>query len=144
MNIIVFDTETTGTPKNYKAPVSDLQNWPRVIQLAWEIASVETEEVLKERRDLIKPDGWTIPVEEFWIKHGYSTEKNEAEGLPLLQIAQEFIDDIKTFDVQVVVAHNIEFDIKVLGAEMLRLGVRADRKLMQRVNIKNQLNDKNF
>jgi hypothetical protein len=34
MNYLIFDTETTGTPKNYKAPMKDIENWPRVIQLA--------------------------------------------------------------------------------------------------------------
>ena len=32
------DTETTGIPRNYNAPVSDLANWPRMIQIAWPLA----------------------------------------------------------------------------------------------------------
>jgi DNA polymerase-3 subunit epsilon len=32
---LFFDTETTGLPKNWKAPVTDLENWPRMIQIAW-------------------------------------------------------------------------------------------------------------
>jgi DNA polymerase III subunit epsilon len=28
---LFFDTETTGIPRNYKAPVADLQNWPRLV-----------------------------------------------------------------------------------------------------------------
>jgi hypothetical protein len=27
---LFFDTETTGLPKNWKAPVTDLNNWPRM------------------------------------------------------------------------------------------------------------------
>lgn len=34
--ILLFDTETTGKPKNYKAPSSDTENWPRLVQIAWE------------------------------------------------------------------------------------------------------------
>lgn len=30
--ILFFDTETTGVPKNYKAPVTDLENWHRPTQ----------------------------------------------------------------------------------------------------------------
>lgn len=30
-----FDTETTGLPKNWRAPMHDLDNWPRIIQLAY-------------------------------------------------------------------------------------------------------------
>jgi hypothetical protein len=32
---LFIDTETTGLPKNYKAPLHDLSNWPRLIQIAW-------------------------------------------------------------------------------------------------------------
>ena len=32
---LFFDTETTGLPKRWNAPVTDLENWPRLVQLAW-------------------------------------------------------------------------------------------------------------
>ncbi len=32
---VFFDTETTGLPLNWKAPVTELENWPRLIQLAY-------------------------------------------------------------------------------------------------------------
>jgi DNA polymerase III epsilon subunit-like protein len=35
MTYLIFDTETTGLPINWKAPVSDLNNWPRLVQIAW-------------------------------------------------------------------------------------------------------------
>ena len=34
---LIFDTETTGLPKDFSAPISDTQNWPRCIQLAWQL-----------------------------------------------------------------------------------------------------------
>ena len=34
---LIFDTETTGFPKDWNAPITDLDNWPRVVQLAWQI-----------------------------------------------------------------------------------------------------------
>ncbi len=34
MKYLFFDTETTGVPKDYKAPSSDTDNWPRMVQLA--------------------------------------------------------------------------------------------------------------
>ena len=47
---LFFDTETTGIPRNYKAPASDFKNWPCLVQIAWlvtdatgnEIASADT------------------------------------------------------------------------------------------------------
>lgn len=32
---LFFDTETTGIPRNWRAPVTDLTNWPRIVQVAW-------------------------------------------------------------------------------------------------------------
>ncbi len=43
---LFFDTETTGIPKNRKAPISDSTNWPRLVQLAWLI----TDEKAPNRR----------------------------------------------------------------------------------------------
>jgi hypothetical protein len=33
MKYLFFDTETTGVPKDYKAPSSDTDNWPRLQEL---------------------------------------------------------------------------------------------------------------
>ena len=33
MNYLFFDTETTGVPRNYYAPVTDTNNWPRLEEL---------------------------------------------------------------------------------------------------------------
>ena len=38
---LTFDSETTGLPKNFKAPISDSENWPRLVQLAWQINDEE-------------------------------------------------------------------------------------------------------
>ena len=32
---LFFDTETAGLPRNRKAPISNLKNWPRLVQIAW-------------------------------------------------------------------------------------------------------------
>ena len=34
---LIFDTETTGLPKNFRAPITDIDNWPRCIQIAWQL-----------------------------------------------------------------------------------------------------------
>ena len=52
---LFFDTETTGIPKNYKAPVSDLENWPRLVQLAWLVTDNNGDEI-KAAEYIIKPD----------------------------------------------------------------------------------------
>jgi len=130
MNILFFDTETTGKPANYNASMFDLNNWPRVIQLAWQIGN-QYGEILSEEKTLIRPDGWVVPVEDFWIKHGYSTENCLAEGLPMADVLDGFISDIISFNVNMIVAHNIQFDYHVLGAEMIRYKKTTGRRMKQ-------------
>ena len=122
---LFFDTETNGIPKNYKAPPSDLANWPRVIQLAWMICDESGEEI-KSRCQLIKPDGWVIPKEKFWIENGYSTEKSESEGVGMVGELRKLASDIDRADM--MVAHNLDFDTPIVSAEMIRYGVKASSR----------------
>lgn len=123
---LVFDTETTGKPKDYKARMSDINNWPRVSQLAWAVYSPDGV-ILVKRSQLIKPDGWVIPTEKFFIDNNMSTERCEKEGIPILHVLSQLIANIK--ECEYLVAHNLQFDYNVLGAEMLRYGVKSDKRL---------------
>lgn len=115
---VFFDTETTGLPKNWKAPVTDTDNWPRVTQLAWQVYD-ESGNLLSERCDLIKPDGWVIPDEAFFRENNMSTERCEREGVALGEILKDFIQQVDAADY--LVAHNMAFDEKVIGCEMVRM-----------------------
>lgn len=113
---LFFDTETTGVPRNYKAPVSDSINWPRLVQIGWIITDNEGCET-KSCNYTIRPEGFTIPAEAAKL-HGISTEKALAEGVLLLGVLEEFLDDISK--VQNIVGHNIEFDKNIVAAELYR------------------------
>jgi DNA polymerase-3 subunit epsilon len=125
---LFFDTETTGTPKNYKAKMTDLNNWPRIIQLA-AIMYDKDGSILAEQCDLIRPDGWTVPTGLFWVKHGFSQEKSVADGVDIRYSLEKFLACINACDY--VVAHNINFDYNVAGAEMIRAGLKAAIKPQQ-------------
>lgn len=126
MIITIFDTETDGLPKNYKANPSEVNNWPRVIQLAWEVYDSEKESVIVSEKMLIKPDGWTIPKEKFWIDNGFTTETNLEKGVKIDEALNLFLLDISRTDI--MVAHNMNFDYNILAAEMIRAKKRSDNK----------------
>jgi DNA polymerase-3 subunit epsilon len=113
---LFFDTETTGLPKNWKAPTSDLNNWPRLVQLAY-IFYDKAGNKISEGNNIIKPEGFTIPIDASKI-HGISTERAIQEGVPLIGVLQTFKILIDQADF--LVAHNISFDEKIIGAEFLR------------------------
>ncbi len=126
--IQIFDTETTGLPRNWKAPMSDVENWPRVIQLAYLVFDDNGHEVT-EYNELIKPDGWVMPTEKFWIDNGFSQEESMTKGVPIHQALDKFLTEYNRC--RVLVAHNISFDHKVLGAELIRANMKAGCKNRQ-------------
>lgn len=116
---LFFDTETTGLPKNWNAPVTDLDNWPRLVQLAYMACDAEGG-VLASVDALIKPAGFAIPEEASKI-HGITTERALKEGRGLVEVLKEFralLDRTRC-----LIAHNISFDEKIVGAEFLRAGM---------------------
>lgn len=114
---LFFDTETIGLPADYKAPSSALENWPRAIQIAWVVADEDGNEI-KAVSHLIKPNGFEIPEAATEI-HGITTEMAIEQGVILGDVVQGFIDDL---DGKVAVAHNISFDRRIVGAELIRCG----------------------
>jgi len=117
---LFFDTETTGLPKKWGAKMQDVNNWPRVIQLAF-IVTDEKFNIITEFCELIKPDGWEIPNQKFWIDNGYSTAENIEKGIPIREAIQKFLIGLESCEF--LLAHNIAFDHTVLGAEMIRLNM---------------------
>ena len=113
---LIFDTETTGIPHNKTAPLSDLENWPRLVQLAWQLHD-KNGKLLSIQNFIVKPEGFDVPFIAERI-HGISTARALAEGHDLLEVLKLFIKDLK--GAQLLVGHNIEFDINIIGAEFLR------------------------
>ena len=129
MLYLIFDTETTGLPKNYKAPVSDSENWPRAVQLSWQLH--DHEGTLIDQKDfLIKPDGFDIPFQSEKV-HGISTALALKEGHELHEVLQAFEEVVLKTDF--VVGQNIDFDLNIMGAEFYRMGVTTallDKKVL--------------
>ncbi len=115
---LFFDTETTGLPKDWKAPVSQLSNWPRLVQLAYLIFDAEGNN-LEAGNFIIRPDGFIIPPEASRV-HGISTARAIEEGQDLKSVLLDFVE--KCEEMQFLVAHNMAFDEKIMGAELLRNG----------------------
>src|SRR6516164_6563531 len=111
---LIFDTETTGIPHNKTAPITDLDNWPRLVQLAWQLHDSHGK-LLSQHNYIIRPDGFDIPFKAEQV-HGISTQRAMAEGHPLAEVLTKFRGDMA--DNTLLVGHNIEFDINIIGAEL--------------------------
>ncbi len=130
-HFMIFDNETDGLPKSKEknVPMSRLEHWPRVIQLAWTVCDADGID-RSWGNYLIKPAGWAIPAPEdppnFWQKHGFTQERSLAEGVPIAEAAAHFVGDLQSC--KYMVSHNMAFDHPVLGAEFIRLGLRSERR----------------
>ena len=85
---LFFDTETTGLPRNWKAPVTDLKNWPRLVQLAY-LYFDRNGNKISGGDFIIKPEGFTIPKDASRV-HGISTERALREGQSIITVLQHF------------------------------------------------------
>lgn len=119
---LFFDTETTGLPKNYNAPASNLDNWPRLVQIAWIIYDKDGNRQSEESH-IVRPDGFEIPIEASNI-HKITTAKALADGRPLIEVLKEFKEALR--QVKYLVAHNMSYDIKIIHAELLRNELDCD------------------
>lgn len=118
---LIFDTETTGLPRNWNAPLTDFDNWPRVVQLAWQIHDADGV-LIEVANHIIKPEGFTIPFNASKI-HGITTEFALQNGEPLIGVLEKFNQSLSK--AEYIIGHNLDFDKTVLGVEYLRSQIQT-------------------
>ena len=113
---LIFDTETTGLPKDFKASYKDTDNWPRCVQIAWQLHD-DLGNVVEHKDYLIKPDGFDIPFQSEQI-HGISTDLAAEQGEDLDFVLDEFNKVLEKS--KFIVGQNLGFDVNVMGCELYR------------------------
>ncbi|GGW51400.1 DNA polymerase III subunit alpha [Arenibacter certesii] len=116
---LIFDTETTGLPKRWNAPYTDVDNWPRCIQIAWQLHD-EMGRLVESQDFLVRPDGFNIPYDAEQI-HGISTELAEEKGVAIQEVLEKFNEALGK--AKFVVGQNVGFDLNIMGAEFHRYQV---------------------
>ena len=116
---LIFDTETTGLPKRWDAPISDTDNWPRCVQIAWQLHD-GLGNCIEHQDYLVQPDGFNIPYDAEKI-HGISTELAQAQGKPLVEVLRKFNEALNK--TKFVVGQNLGFDLNIMGAEFIRADI---------------------
>ena len=115
--ILVFDTETTGFPKE-RLPVDHFSQ-PYMI----EIGAVVMDKNWVERASLqllVRPEGWEIPQDLPDRVHGISTAYAIEHGirleevLPPLFALRQIVDEVAAF--------NLKFDLRILATAIARAG----------------------
>ena len=113
---LIFDTETTGLPLLKNAPLTNFDNWPRMVQIAWQLHD-ELGNFVESQNHIVRPDGFEIPINAKMV-HGISTEYALEHGEPLTDVLNMFLEACNK--AKYLVGHNINFDLSVVGCEFLR------------------------
>ena len=119
---LIFDTETTGLPKSWNAPITDTDNWPRCVQIAWQLHD-EMGNIQEYNDFLIKPENFNIPYDAERI-HGISTELADEQGIAIdkgLKLFNEALQKTKF-----VVGQNVKFDLNIMGCEFHRFNIESN------------------
>uniref|UniRef100_UPI00404AB329 DNA polymerase III subunit alpha n=1 Tax=Flavobacterium sp. TaxID=239 RepID=UPI00404AB329 len=122
---LIFDTETTGLPKRYDAPITDTENWPRCVQIAWQLHD-EMGKLIEQQDFLVQPDGFNIPYESETI-HGISTELAQEQGISIQNVLEKF--NTVLAKAKFIVGQNVNFDLNIMGCEFFRYQI--ENKLAQ-------------
>jgi DNA polymerase III subunit alpha len=134
---LIFDTETTGLPNNFKAPLTDFNNWPRMVQIAWQIHD-EKGQLIEAQNYIVKPEGYEIPFQAVKV-HGISTERALRDGNDLVWVLNKFNEALEK--TEYVIGHNIEFDLNIAGCEFLRKDIRTNLLQLESIDTKNESTD---
>ena len=125
MRYLIVDTETDGLPERFESGASRVDNWPRVVQLAFMLMDTRKRK-LSEVDLLVRPEGFEVPEESTKV-HGITHDQAMAEGVSIqeaLMVFQSFL----AMRPLTLVAHNLPFDGNVLAAEGKRAGIALDFK----------------
>ena len=120
MRILVFDTETTGLPKSKIISPDTLNQWPHIVQFSFVIYDTELNDIVVAIDNIVKLTDTGIVISEDSIKlHGITHEISQTKGVKLSKLLHMFCTYLKNVDV--LVGHNVSFDINLVKIEILRL-----------------------
>ena len=122
--IIIFDTETTGLPKSRQSLVTDTEEWPHIVQFSYIIYDLTTNQIEVVSDHIIKlEEDIDIPEESSKI-HGITKKISDEKGVSIKEVIDRFIVDLS--DCELLIAHNLEFDLNVLIVELIRMNRYAE------------------
>jgi DNA polymerase III epsilon subunit-like protein len=124
MKVMVFDTETSGLPKERNPSIYDTDKWPHVMQVSYIIYDTETGEVDETYDAYIKLNTWVI-VDPVSIQiHGITQEIMDKKGIPIQEALIHLRDALGKVDL--CVGHNVSFDKRFIIVEGVRNNIRMN------------------
>ncbi|MBD1396030.1 3'-5' exonuclease [Pontibacter sp. JH31] len=118
--LLFVDTETSGLPKDWNLPYSAPDNWPHIVQVAWEVYTWDGQQVKAENFYIAASDYEIHPVSQ--RIHGISQDFLQNKGLARGTVMQCLHDDLLYYK-PLVVGHFMQLDYHMLGLGFYRAGL---------------------
>lgn len=133
MLILVYDCETTGLVRgtDYTDP-----NMPFLASIAAILYDEEAHRIIASVNSMIQPDGWTMPKEAGQV-NGLTDEVLQQLGVPASVLLPACI--ALMFKANLRVAHNVDFDSKVIAAALWRHIIKEDSEETAHATVKKWL-----
>jgi len=130
MTELFFDTETSGLfPRNANPIDIDSFSKSRLVSIAW---------TLRDKKNIYSQHYYVVENEDKESEigaefiHGISRGMVQKFGKNIADVLDAFITDCNSADR--LVAHNMEFDLKILSSELYRLGLSEEVLLLNKKN----------
>ena len=117
MRVLVFDTETTGLPSSKIINPDTLKFWPHIVQFSYVIYDTEINDIVESCDTIVKVNDDIIISDESIKLHGITNEISKS-GTPIDRILNDFFYHFRNVDL--LVGHNVSFDINMVKVELLR------------------------
>ena len=129
--LMFVDTETNGIPVDQTASYKNIDNWPRIKQISWLIYDKE-EQLYASHNYVISEEDASIQINR--------SDYVPKTVLPIHQILRRFLNFLRYCDV--IVGHNIQYDVQVILSELYRYGMETDKlsSMHQFCTMKNGVN----
>ena len=114
--LMFVDTETSGVPVDQTASYKNIDNWPRIKQISWLIYDKE-EQLYASHNYVISDEDASTQIN--------SPEYVPKTVLPIHQVLKRFLNFLRYCNV--IVGHNIQYDIHVILSELYRYGMDTDK-----------------
>jgi len=117
MKVLVFDTETTGLPKERNTSIYDTQDWPHIIQLSYIVYDSDTNDLVTVENDYINIDS-NVNIDPASEKIHKISRDMLKDGITISEALYKF--NRFSDKCELLVAHNVSFDKRMLMVEAIR------------------------
>lgn len=136
MKVLCFDTETTGLPPRGEPTITNIEEWPHIVQLGFILYDIDSHKIIVKHDFIVDVNQQGVVIPESSSKiHGITNAICSQNGLPIYNILNCFLYCMRKCDM--VVAHNLEFDWNMINAEILRQLLmeksKFDKELIQNI-----------